>query len=1113
MGNPRKKLQALSELYESERDYIKDIHKWKELLDNILEMGKVRLKGSFYIIKTIAINVGKLEKTSLNLFNLLKEKNDRAIGIKIIEPEVDCLNLPNFPDKLLTMFESDVEYYTPFEHLLKHYKDYVKYIQNMPQIENEFEMLLDTDSHFLRIVNNYLQRENLIDLGIRNYLFRPSGKMVRYSNLIKAIIKHETDAARKKKYEELVERVEEISRELDFEFRKRTELFQTFNLSNRFVYGNIKTKFSFGLVYNKTKLLKQGKLIVKLSHLIPSSYKQVFIFNRLIIFCLTNDKSYGNLIIDSEPLFLSKLFILKEYKEFFRDEDLKNLYPLFLVQRENNKVQALYFEEESTRNVYFNIIDQAIQKISFEMCKGIKVKELKSFSNELQCLCLSENLTGSFLLSIYENEGTNLTFTRDPSSADLSHSTDHSISNSTNNSRNTNNSAGSRSSNGAEVSIRSNSNSQETRSDNDNSNITSTMTDQSNSSSNSINLLNFKDFGKEEHHENFIYSPSKETFEDIFTEKTVILTRNAFREEVDVVSQTAENNKGACFNICVNSAIPLNNTSFKNKIDTERFEYNCKLSFFSDATGLFSVFGSEAKKIINISPSKIYYDPEFEMLVTLCDGLIYIGAFHYLMDSFEPEILNVKASDFFFGKCSEIAYLAVVSNEDYSVSVIHLLSVKYEKEVVSVDVLRKLYVGFTIFNIFFLNGRIIISCRDFEIIEIDTLKTQELLEVYDSTLSLLLESKDYFYARSMVKLEKNSFLLCFNGGGYLINKSGLYKEENVNFDWEMSGEDFKVYKKYIIVLGKHYVSVFEIETGKMIFCKYMPGMKMVGGCRGPLIYNKKTLYELNFDEREGVSNLESEKCGWSTTTLDSMSIYNNLLNMSISSTKSVFSGWESTAIDSGELKFKNFGQASKNISSSRSNNISNLRSSDRSSDKLSSTRSSNGSNGKSSDISNLRSSEISNLRSNDKLSSIMKKPTNVSFAISRESNSNNFIKPSIKDSKVINSDSSSISRNRFNQTSESSNFNNKNHNISSESNDLYSQNEWKSFTYEDIGVLSNSNNLQNEKFGNLISFRKHKAQRMKIISRKKKNLWELKRINAIASESIQENDVIDLYDN
>ena len=60
------------------------------------------------------------------------------------------------------------------------------------------------------------------------------------------------------------------------------------------------------------------------------------------------------------------------------------------------------------------------------------------------------------------------------------------------------------------------------------------------------------------------------------------------------------------------------------------------------------------------------------------------------------------------------------------------------------------------------------------------------------------------------------------------------------------GEEFSVYEKWIIVIGKAYVAVFEIKTGKMVFIDYLPGMRLVQGSRKPLLHNNKSLYMFDF---------------------------------------------------------------------------------------------------------------------------------------------------------------------------------------------------------------------------------------------------------------------------
>ncbi|ELA41067.1 uncharacterized protein VICG_01860 [Vittaforma corneae ATCC 50505] len=359
----------------------------------------------------------------------------------------------------------------------------------------------------------------------------------------------------------------------------------------------------------------------------------------------------------------------------------------------------------------------------------------------------------------------------------------------------------------------------------------------------SNNDFNFYRFGEEER---VIrpdeYIETRLSYSDIFgSESIAVEPSNTPVSVLDNEEMIPKQNKmhGFWSELCGHSVLTLNNIEIPNDFRIERTRRNRRMSLYSTKEGIFKSFEGREKRIFQKAASKVFYDCEYELIIFICDDYLHLGQFHVDMDEIQPEVFNKTIKNFFYGKYGEIAYVALVSMEEFTFSVIHLLSVTFnrDKPVLNIEVVRKLYVGFTIFNIFFLEGRIIISCKDFEIIEIDTLRTQELLEVYDTTLSLLLESKEYFHAKSLFKLENNLFLLCFDGGGYIVDKTGRYREENVTYDWEVMGEEFCVYDKWIVVLGMSYLTVFEIETGKMVFQEYIPGVKLAQGCKVPHVHD------------------------------------------------------------------------------------------------------------------------------------------------------------------------------------------------------------------------------------------------------------------------------------
>lgn len=962
MVNLKKRIEALAELYESERFYINDLIIWEELLRSSFISATTFENSKYSIIESMLKDSDLIKNEHLNLFSDLRNKNLEILkrnNIKIDDTENELIP---FPRELIPAENLDLEYYSVFEKLVKNYQCYIKVTENLPRAEFEFERLMSTDEKFNKRVTDFMVKNNLIELGTKNFFYRPSVKISRYPILFKAIAKHEPNEARKKKYYDLIKDMDNIAKVIDHIYKVRAEFFETFVLSYRLVYGeNVKEKFSLCLFYRRTKLIKEGKLIVKKNKLDPASYKQVYVFNRMILICLTISGPYQNIIIDDDPIFLCRAYVLKHLEGFSRGENLGELFPIFIVQKRNKSIKAIYFEDKSTRDVYFYKINSAIQKIRKKLSKEISIKKVESIENRLHCYCKAEISMGNFIglnrsevfdadtcsidfsnmesmhtteevseeLEEAESDSSNdsvtlmsdSTFIEDESAdcnerENLRSESINSVDEASNNEDSSKDRSNSESNSDSEINSEKNnitetyseednitgidskdnsyeSNSEADSKDNsyDNSNINSDDTD---IFSNEIKQIkfNFSNFGKEDkNYSRAEYINNDLTYSDIFSSDEEIIIEDSEEEKTE--EHKKEKSGGFWNKLCGPSVLPLNNISIPNQFNTERTRKNREMTFYSTDDGIFRCLEDEVIQIYHKSSNKIYYDCEYELLIFIADNRLHLCEFNSEKKEIEPTIFNTDIRSFFYGKLRDTAYIALVSIEEFTFSIIHLLSVVFNREspVLDINVVRKLYVGFTVFNIFFLKGRIIISCKDFEIIEIDTLRTQELLEVYDTTLSLLLESKEHFNAKSIFKLDSDFFLLCFDGGGYLIDRTGRYREENVSYDWEMMGEDFMVYEKWIIVIGKGYISIFEINTGKMVFIEYMPSIKFVIGSNQPLIYDEDNLYRIDFG---GLDLIRDENSGYKSSSTRSDGLYSF---DSGSYSRSLSNLWDSNPID------------------------------------------------------------------------------------------------------------------------------------------------------------------------------------------------------------------------
>ncbi|OQS55016.1 RhoGEF guanine nucleotide exchange factor for RhoRacCdc42-like GTPase [Ecytonucleospora hepatopenaei] len=116
--------------------------------------------------------------------------------------------------------------------------------------------------------------------------------------------------------------------------------------------------------------------------------------------------------------------------------------------------------------------------------------------------------------------------------------------------------------------------------------------------------------------------------------------------------------------------------------------------------------------------------------------------------------------------------------------------------------------------------------------------------MYDPYTCAFLETIKCLNAKKIFRVNEDLFLVCYEGVGFYVDRVGRCVQTHISFNWEEEAKYFKMYKKWLFVLSEHYVSVFCLMKGCIIFQKGFKKGKFVEGERKPLIYNETGLYEM-----------------------------------------------------------------------------------------------------------------------------------------------------------------------------------------------------------------------------------------------------------------------------
>ncbi|WUR04931.1 Rho1 guanine nucleotide exchange factor 1 [Vairimorpha necatrix] len=788
MPNPRKRIEAISEMFISEKTYISDLILWEsEFRKSILNLPFLSLKVKYEICDAVFINMHEIRLKHGEIFEEMKSRNlqvRREIDerFKQTDEEAFCIDKSDFnnPHVLKLEYATIFFKYSGFIYL---YRDY---FSRLPKAEYELERVCYYSPEFKKRLEEFLYTNNIEYLGVRNFLYRPSTKLARLPLLLKAISKNEGNPEIAAQYELLIDKIKKLTLVVDDHFAEYSGQFKVYRLSQRFKYEpGIRNQLVLGLFQKKRKLLKEGDLLFKSDIWALPVLIRIYIFDNCIIF---SEKSRGEFTAQKilyEPLFLERLIYFDVNLGFNKLEDEEqHFFPLFLLETSDNIIRTILFEDFEIRKIYKNILFGALKNIKKHHRKGIEIIKVETPISNILCACK----THKHITLSTENE-------------DAQSSSESQITN--------------------------NENTEEFTAE---------------------KLLSLKEF------KNAVNEYSQKIEKHSINAKSRYITFGNQESEMESMSEMDEEaEKEKSDNLYWLKALCYKGETFYHVINddfqdrTENQEYienQNEMMIVSTKNGIFLLLNGKERLIYPGSTKKVLYDTKFEILMFQTGSILLVCNFNHTMDAINPIQIKNNVGDFFYGSNERGSFIATRNYGSSKSSLIYLFHLKKEDRKIKIDLSRKLYVGFKLYNIIFCPSKIVIACKDFEIVDMETLKTEEFLELYNPCVPMLLSMVPNAKAMSVFTIDLNTFIVCFDAVGFYTDKLGKIKKTEIVFLWKNTPVDFKLCKNKLITLSKNWIDIFDINTGNIIFSDQRPGLKFVRGTEGIILHDDSEFYKI-----------------------------------------------------------------------------------------------------------------------------------------------------------------------------------------------------------------------------------------------------------------------------
>ncbi|KAG5859315.1 RhoGEF domain-containing protein [Encephalitozoon hellem] len=790
MSKLKKRIEAIGEIFESEKSYIQDLLIWeKEFRIWILGYPLFSTpKVKYEICDRIFINMDRIERlhnricedmrrANLNMYSKVTGENVIRNTSEYMIDKVDAEN-PNL---------QGLEYVSIYNKHIEEFELYNEYVRRLPKAEFELEKLIHRYPEFARGAEEFLRQKNSSFLGIKHFLYRPSQKLARYPLLLKAIAKNE-EGDLKNEYENLIEKFMAIAKNADKEFNRFSTQFSMYKLGTNFRYKqSVRNQHCLGLFQSKRKLLKEGEALIRSHSNEEPEMSKVFIFDHLLLICDYPEDKFSEIYINEEPMFMSRLVAVKENVKFFpEDPFFQNLYPLFLFERGGIRVWGLYFYDKGERDVYYNIIQKAIFKIKAHLRGDIAFKKLPYKVDEtVRYACQANDIKW------YEESFS--------------------------------------SSDSLEAS-------------------TGTLSDEESSAN-----VGYSEESKDQDLTKLIDKFHKTRRNDIERKKNPDLeeVQEPRREECENSSNKKESLWKSFFPTAdffvssIKISPPLDRNDDPEYTSAQRAMYIVAIG-----DGVYRFSNKKLDKILDRKVDKIIYDSTYEIMLYKSGSTLYASHFNVESTSIEENVLKDNIEDFFYGITKQGPCIASTDSGDgKSVSIFLFLAV-VSLDSITIELSRKLYIGLQVYNVFFCSEKIVIGCKDFEIVDMETLRSEELLQVYDPFIPVLFHGLKNMVARSIFPVSSHEFLLCFNSMGFIVDDTGKLKRTDIIFLWNCNPLGFKVAKNHVICVGPHIVNIFDMKTGLLVFTKSHDNLRFVEGSMRPLLHDGNNFYEITFGSED-----------------------------------------------------------------------------------------------------------------------------------------------------------------------------------------------------------------------------------------------------------------------
>ncbi|KAM0677424.1 Rho guanine nucleotide exchange factor [Binucleata daphniae] len=414
MPNERKRLEAMSELFESEKSYISDMKIWSvEFRRFFLNCDALTPQKRYLLNNLVFLNTENIVDIHEKIMNEIAMRNEKIRETNLIDYKKDDINqkidLENYDPEVQDTYK-DLTYVDIYKKHLEQFEIYGFYIHRLPKIEYFLDKEIAINKNFGNQFRTFLTDTGYIVMGYKHFIYRPSQKLARYPLLFAAIRKNSRNNEIIEKLTYVIDYLTKKTKGYDQELGKGQNYFNLYKILTNLEYKDyVQMRSATSLFLMKRQIIQiLSNVYVRSHYRYKASTYRLYLFDHLILVVDPVSKVFGEkLYIADDPLSLNK------YKVDLNDnvlsvKDSLDHFKSKIVMKEidgNNTITFLFKIEGRARD-FIKKINEVQNKLTSIYDENIKIEMCAYIAkSKVKNVCFSDhNFIGNSYLEPDEQQ-------------------------------------------------------------------------------------------------------------------------------------------------------------------------------------------------------------------------------------------------------------------------------------------------------------------------------------------------------------------------------------------------------------------------------------------------------------------------------------------------------------------------------------------------------------------------------------------------------------------------------------------------------------------------------------------------------------------------------------